>query len=194
MMSAAYNAAAEMDTRWVAEHFQENYALLHTIGRLFLGSAPDRLDMVDDAIQDVFIRLWNKREQLRGHPNLDAWLVEALRRQLRGQMSRIGRRARLAPQAPEEAADAVPARAVRQNPSDVLEGKERLEMLCQVLGRDNARLFYEYCVERYTAKELADRHGITVDCVWARISRAKKTILKHADVFFMLMLAFVLRA
>lgn len=191
---AAEKTRAACDEAWLSAHYRENYQMLRSIGRLFVGRSPEHLDIVDDQIQEIFERLWRKRDKLRDHPNLDAWLVEALRRQLRGYFSRQARRAKRFSlhyyDDPGEVAE--PPQTAYPSPAEVLEGQERFALLESILGRENARIFYAYCVENETAKALAARYGCSESCIWTRISRSKQRILARADLFFALMIAFVL--
>lgn len=198
MNGFASQTAAQDDTLWVSEHFKENYAMLAAIGRLFIGSSPEQLDMIDDEIQEVFVSLWKKRDTLRAHPNIDAWLVEALRRQLLGRVSRAARRQRkfsLHSYDDPEREDTLShlEQSAYPNPADMLEGKERYALLVSVLGQENAAIFYAYCVMNYSARDLAAQYGCSEACIWTRISRSKKRILACTELFFMMMLAFVLR-
>lgn len=190
-------AQATQDKTWLSEHFRENYAMLQAIGRLFLGGDPAQLDMIDDVIQDVFVRLWQKRDRLREHPNVDAWLVEAMRRQLKGQLSRKARRQRCAPTQSADDPQGPNLDHVAQQtypePSDLLEGRERYDLLVSLLGKENAAIFYAFCVLHYSARELATQYGISEGCVWTRISRSKQKILARPDLFFVMMLALLLR-
>lgn len=183
------------DEAWLAAHFRENYALLLSIGRVFVGSAPEQMDGIDDAIQDVFAALWRKRAQLRSHPNVDAWLVEALRRQLRGRLSRAARRAKRAQMdsldAMEGAADRM-AQTAYPDPAEALAGREHYNMLVTLLGQETADIFYAYCVKGVPAKALAQTHQCSEACIWTRVSRAKKRVLSRADLFFALAVAILL--
>jgi hypothetical protein len=61
--------------------------------------------------------------------------------------------------------------------------KERKKLLEELLGRENAALFLLYCVERIPAGELTQRFGVTEDCLRMRVSRMKKKILEHPEIF-----------
>lgn len=192
---AADKPRAAYDEAWLSAYYQENYQMLRSIGRLFVGASPEHLDIVDDQIQEIFERLWKKRDALRDHPNLDGWLVEALRRQLRGYFSRQARKAKRFSlhyyDDPDETLEA-PQQATYPSPAEALEGQERYALLKSVLGSENTRIFYAYCVENESARTLARRYGCSESCIWTRISRSKQKILARSDLFFALMVAFVL--
>lgn len=184
------------DEAWLSDAFRENYAMLLSIGRVFVGGSQEKMDMIDDEIQEVFAILWRKRERLRSHPNIDAWLVEALRRQLRGHLSRAARRQRRAAMSSLDGMEDGQAERIEQtvypDPAEVLDGKEQYQLLVSLLGQEGAEMFWAYCVQGQSARALAARYGCSEACVWTRVSRCKKKVLARADLFFLLMLAFVL--
>ena len=71
-----------MDERaWFEGAYAQYADFLYRIGRRLLAGRSE--DVLCDAIQDVFLTMWNKRAELTAHPNLGGWLVTALKFRLR---------------------------------------------------------------------------------------------------------------
>ena len=60
---------------WLEALYERDYALLYRVGRVFLGSYADQEALIEDQIQETFVRAWQKRSSLQKHPNPDGWLV-----------------------------------------------------------------------------------------------------------------------
>ena len=65
---------------WLSKMYEQDYALLYRVGRVFLGNDPARESLIEDQIQETFVRAWLKRAALKKHPNPDGWLVECFRK------------------------------------------------------------------------------------------------------------------
>ena len=57
---------------WFSDLYERNYALLYRIGRVFLGGGA-REALIEDQIQEAFVRAWQKRGTLQ---KLDCLLAE----------------------------------------------------------------------------------------------------------------------
>ncbi len=65
---------------WLSEMYERNYALLYRVGRIFLGAGSAKETLIEDQIQEAFVRAWQKRAALQKHPNPDGWLVDCFRK------------------------------------------------------------------------------------------------------------------
>ena len=80
-----------MDERaWFEQTYAEYADFLYRIGRRLLAGRSE--DALYDAIQDVFLTMWNKRAELMAHPNPGGWLVTALKYRLLSDGRRTARR------------------------------------------------------------------------------------------------------
>lgn len=167
------------DDQWLSESFERNYALLYRIGRVILGTDPTWENMIEDQIQETYVRAWQKRSLLKKHPNPDGWAVECFRKCLANACRKQYRewKNRAFPEQPEEYSDetAIP------ETNAVL--KEKSELLCQLLGEEDARLFLRYCVDGEKASEIASELRVSEQAFRMRICRIRKKILKNREIF-----------
>jgi RNA polymerase sigma factor (sigma-70 family) len=174
------------DTRWLEELYKSNYELLYHVGLLFAGPDASCRDAVEDQISEVFLLAWKKRAQLKNHPNIVGWLVEALRRRLLANFRQFLKEQKKRGFSLDNDKDpSGKAESLFSAAEDfqALWDKERKKLLEELLGRENAALFLLYCVERIPAGELTQRFGVTEDCLRMRVSRMKKKILEHPEIF-----------
>ena len=163
------------DEAWFADLFQRDYALLYRVGRVFCG----REGLIEDQIQEAFLRAWQKRAAVRRHPNPDGWLVECFRNCIRNACRREGRRMALS----LDAAEAVIPDSARLSPDDYARSREQIDLLHELLGERDAELFLRLCVYGETAGALAPEYGVSEAALRMRVSRLKKKILAHRELF-----------
>ena len=174
-----------LDESRLKQLYDENYQLLYSIGRLFLGAEEKQIASVEDAIQETFLLLWEKRRKLHSHPNLPGWLVETLRRKLLGALAKSKRRA----WHHAYSLDAVEADLVALSdktfpmPETATLDLSRQEALETLLGKADAALFAQYFIENLTAKELSDSLGVSADCIRMRAVRLRKKVLANQTLF-----------
>lgn len=180
---------AVKDAEWLEALFEQYYDLLHDVGKRMCKGQPALLDSLYDHLQEVFLALWRKRDRLADHPNIGGWLVSALRMQIQSCMRKEIRIAKSSaysldhPDAPAEA-----AREDQPGAIDHLLYQEKVEALEALLGKENTQLFLAYTLEGRSAKELAAQYGMTEASVWMRMSRLKRKIVEHPEVFMLLLL------
>ena len=171
-----------MDERaWFEQAYAEYADFLYRIGRRLLAGRSE--DVLYDAIQDVFLTMWNKRAELTAHPNLGGWLVTALKFRLRTDSRRAARHSALSLNDEDNPLPVEDARSPSPEESAVL--ASHVEQLRALLGEEQTQLFLDYVLGGYSAKELADRLGVSPECVWVRISRLRKKIAQHPEIFYL---------
>lgn len=175
---------------WFEEIYNRYADFLYRVGRRFLNSNDDE-DILYDAIQESFLALWDKREQLIHHPNIGGWLVEAVKFRILGGRSKTTRRS--AHHAfsldDENALPMMDLDSLSPEQNAVLVG--HIEQLTAILGEENAKLFLAYTLDRRSAQELAAQYSISESCVWMRISRLKKKLSAHPELFYLLVLCLI---
>lgn len=181
------------DREWLEKLYNDTYALLIRVGRAFLASTSAGQDPLEDEIQEVFLLAYAKRDKLKSHPCPEGWLVEALRKRLLNYYRKWRRQqGKLAFSLDRDPALAPPAPGEDQTFSLAAESCNR-EGLYRLLGREDAELFYLYCVERMPAADLAGRFSLSEAGVRVRASRIRKKILDHPELFFAIAILLLLR-
>ena len=172
-----------MDERaWFEQTYAEYADFLYRIGRRLLAGRSE--DALYDAIQDVFLTMWNKRAELMAHPNPGGWLVTALKYRLLSDGRRTARRGTaLSLDDPENPLPVEDAHAPSPEESAMLES--HIDQLRALLGEEQTQLFLDYALNGYTAKDLAARCGVSPECIWVRISRLRKRIAQHPEIFYL---------
>lgn len=174
------------EQRWFESIYEQNADFLFRIGRRLL-SPGEGEDMLLDAIQEVFVTAWSKRETLMHHPNIGGWLVEALKYRLRSTREKITRRSlRHAYSLDEEGSFAPADPKVSLERGMILE--DHIDAIREVLGEENTNLFIAYVLEGYNVRDLAKQTGLSVDGVWMRIARIKKKLAQHPEIFYIFLL------
>ena len=139
-------------------------AMIRRIGRRMLRDADHD---IDDFTQDVLLRAWANRRQLRETDRLSRWVAAIARNAARN-------RRRTRPRIPS--ADIYGLLDARPMASDELETTERWERLLNALGAldaTNRELLIARYVEDATYEELQALHGLSYAALTSRIRRAK---------------------
>lgn len=172
-----------MDEAWYSELFRQNYALLYRLGRMLLVDEPSMQQVIEDQIQNTFLLAWQQRKRLMHHPNPRGWLVVTFRnglrnhyrKQIREKKCRIvsldDTTVRQLPDTNELTADAF------------LQNEDQRSTLVSLLGERDAELFITYCVDGQTANEVGHQYSMSDDAVRMRVSRIKKKLIRHIDLF-----------
>ena len=131
---------------WLSSLFEENYALLYRVGRVFLGASLAQTDIIEDQIQETFVLAWQHQQKLSQHPNPGGWLVETFRRCLMARCRKLGREWKK--QAFSLDGDGRVDYAGQTAPSaeSIVQGKEQIALLKRLLGEKDADIFLRYCV------------------------------------------------
>ena len=131
-----------------------------------------------------FLTAWNKRVQLMRHPNPGGWLVEALKFRVMSARTRSQRKSLREAYSLDEEDSPAPVAEKELSPeqSAILAGHMR--KLRELLGQENAEIFLAWAVEGRSAAEIAAAHDLTTSCVWMRISRSRKKLAAHPELFY----------
>lgn len=173
------------EREWFEQIYNGHADMLFRLGRHLLGGQDD--SMLYDLMQDTFLDAWSKREALRSHPNIGGWLALSLKnRALSAQQKQRRRGLRLAYSLDEEESAPVADSAMTPEQEALL--GDRVAALRDLLGEENAALFLAYAVDGCTAKEIGKRWGLSEDCVWMRISRMKRKLVAHPEIFYAMLM------
>lgn len=170
------------EQEWFESIYGTHADYLFRLGRHLLGSDADEGTLYD-LMQETFMDAWVKRRQLMEHPNVGGWLTLSIKNRAQAYQRKVNRRGmRHAFSLDEE--EARPVSAGEMTPEQEALLRDRVAALSDLLGEENARLFLAYAVEGYTARELGQKWGLSEDCVWMRISRMKKKLVAHPEIFY----------
>lgn len=176
-----------VDETYLSKLFDENYALLYRIGRLFAGTSAAQAELIEDQIQEAFVSAWRYRQNLASHPNPNGWLVETFRRCLMAQCRKLGREWKHQAYSLDDTQQ--PVAAGTAPPVDCYaNGREQITLLRRLLGERDADLFLRYCVQGESAKALAAAFNMTETNVRVRVSRLKKKLLQNRELFLCVVL------
>ncbi|MBR4539709.1 MAG: sigma-70 family RNA polymerase sigma factor [Clostridia bacterium] len=168
---------------WLEELYERDYALLYRVGHVFLGSNAAQETLIEDQIQEAFVRAWQKRAVLQKHPNPDGWLVDCFRNCLMNACKKQSREWKHHAFS-VDAENAQPlADKVHLSPDDYARTKEQIDLLRRLLGDENADIFLRYCVYGEKASKIAAELNISDQALRMRISRLKKKILSNRTLF-----------
>lgn len=148
-----------------------------------LGGADAALDVV----QDAFLAMWKRRGELIAHPNIGGWLTVTVRNRATTLLRERSRRARRHAYSLDEI-ECAPVTAPDLTPEQQAELSSRMSDLRKLLGDEDAEMFLAFIVGGYKAKELAARYGMKENRFYMRISRMKKKLAAHPELFYALLL------
>lgn len=173
------------EKEWFEQIYNDHADMLFRLGRHLLGGQDD--SVLYDLMQDAFLDAWSKREALMAHPNIGGWLALSLKNRAMATQQKAKRRSlRNAWSLDEE--DSRPIADSTMTPEQEALLSDRVAALRDLLGEDNAALFLAYAVDGCTAKEIGRRWGLSDDCVWMRISRMKRKLVAHPEIFYAMLL------
>lgn len=155
-----------------AERFKSLYLGFHPklyrTAFALTGSAAD----AEDILQEVYARLWKKREALTGILNPEAFAMTITRRaSLDFLRSPAGRKNRTT-------LDRMPEPPMDDPPDRQIEARDRLRQVHGLIDRlpDNQRRILRLAALGYPSEEIAGLTGLTPSNVRTLLSRARKTI------------------
>ncbi len=172
--------------KWFFDLYERNYALLYRVGRVFLAYDPTQQSIIEDQIQEAFIRAWQKRSFLKHHPNPDGWVVECFRKCLVNACRKRNREWKRRVSLPDSVEIPEIIDPVHLSPEEYVKSKEQIHLLFKLLGKEDAELFLRYCIYGEKAATIAEEMNVSEQALRMRVSRLKKRILMNRDMFICL--------
>ncbi|MBR9921320.1 MAG: RNA polymerase sigma factor [Bacteroidetes bacterium] len=126
----------------------------------------------EDVVQEVFIKLWNRRESLLQIENLEAWTVRVTKNLAIDKL-----RSRPAPSSPIEESWSVEAE--NASPHELTESSDTMGHIQQIMKRlpEKQRLVMHLRdIEEYTYQEIADTLEIPMSQVKVYLYRARQSM------------------
>ena len=186
----------EQIAAWAAELYQKHSRRLRDVGGLFVSFNPIQMQIVEDAVQEVFCVLIRKGDRLMNHPNIEGWLMKTLRLKLQEQFRVHKREMKYAAFSFDDENEDVARKHAEEAHSQhdslqILLNQEQMQRLEELLGKENAKLFFLYCVNDEPAKTVANELGISESAVWVRANRIRKKLLANQELFLSFILIFL---
>lgn len=173
------------EQEWFERTYHDHADMLFRLGRHLLGGQDD--STLYDLMQDTFLDAWSKREKLMLHPNIGGWLALSLKNRAMSARQKAQRRSMRNAYSLDDAQSAPVADAAMTPEQEAMLG-DRVAAMRELLGEENAALFLSYAVDGCTAREIGKRWGLSEDCVWMRISRMKRKLVAHPEIFYAMLL------
>lgn len=143
---------------------------MHALARRMLDD-----DEADDAVQDIFVRAWDKLGTFRGEAAFGTWLHRLAVNVILGRRSTLRWRWRRRHEG-EEAIEAVPARATSRP-------EHELDFGAAVgrLPEGSRQVFILHDVEGYRHEEIAGMLGINAGTSKSQLHHARMALRRHLD-------------
>lgn len=172
--------------------YEQYYDALVLRCKRYTAYKPEAKDMIEDCVQDVFLKVIQNYRKLVNHPNLTGWLFRACENRMKNLAHTQSVRARkhafsIDAQASPEIVDVVRA---FQRYDDMAEYTECISRIYELLLDEERLVFNDYFLQNMSAKEVAERHNTTEGGAKSMIYRIRKKI-KHnlpfpLQIFFLL--------
>ena len=181
---ALWNALTEGDQRAFSEVYQRYYRILYSYGYKLVSNA----DLVEDAIQELFVDLWRLRQNLSTAESVKFYLFRSLRRQLYRLHEKEKRLVDVyaLPSTSYQAAD---QQLIDQEKEEKL--MKRLTHLLQQLPQRQLEVVTLRFYENFKTHEIAEIMGITDKSVRNTLHKALTHLREHSQDL-MLILSFLL--
>ncbi len=159
--------AARGDAAAFERLYHRHVARVSALAKWLLGD-----DEVDDAVQEVFIRVWHKLDTFAGQSAFSTWLHRvAVNLILRRRQHRGGRRQRFV--ADETATAALPARASRPDL------RIAIERAVDQLPAGAREVFVLHDMEGYKHEEISAMLGVDPGTSRSQLHRARMLLRRH---------------
>lgn len=130
-------------------------------------------ELVKDCVQDLFVKIWNNRENLSGTTSVKFYLFTSLKRKLTDNLNSTHVRYR----SHEDIADVV---VPQDDPHGVNEDqKEKILRAISTLSKHQQQLIHMKFNEDLSSEEIADTLGITIQSVYNAVFKTLRSIRKQ---------------
>ena len=147
--------------------FQEIYRQTYEGLLRYITNVCRNRDMAEDILQETYFEALVQCDALRQHKNVRGWLYKTAGYKMRNYIRKYKKAG-------------VDLDAVQEfGGCDNLYGEAEWKMtLCRLLGKEEAKIFWQYYVLGCTGSELAMQLGITENCLKVRMHRYRKKVLE----------------
>jgi RNA polymerase sigma-70 factor (ECF subfamily) len=139
-----------------------------------LGNSED----AKDAVQEVFIKLWNRKETLEEYRSLEAFAMRVTRNHCLDKIKAKKPEVREEKDLPQKEADG-------STPDDLLERKEiknRIKQIIKDLPESQQSVIHLRDIEGYEFEEMAEILNMNVNNIRVLLSRARKAVRRSLSI------------
>jgi RNA polymerase sigma factor (sigma-70 family) len=166
-----------------AHLFQQYAYLLYSYGNKI---SPDA-DLVEDCLQDLFIKLWVNKSKLGEAPSIKNYLLKAFRRLLQDAVQKT----RLKQEASEKELDfklTLTSESENAQQQLQLEKEKKLQLAIEKLSSRQKEVIYLRFYKKMANEEIAEVMDISVPSVYNLVSKALVVLEKHLYFLSLLIL------
>lgn len=135
----------------------------------FLGNS----DEAKDVVQEVFIKVWNGREQMADIDNMEAWCMRITRNL---SLDRIRSRHRKATRPMEESFDVELDAMTPHEATESTESMQRINLLIAALPEKQKQVMHLRDIEGYSYQEISETLEIDMNQVKVNLFRARNAV------------------
>ena len=166
--------------------YEQYYDTIFRYCQVIVHYQPQYNPLIEDCVQDAFIKAIEPPERFRASPNPAAWLAKAAGNKLRSNLAREERRTKILPFIKRELQESVD---LFHTEYDLLLDKEiiqeKLLHICDLLTEREKLVFHAVFLEGKSIKSSAASTGLSVNSVRAAVFRIRKRALSE-NIFLIL--------
>ena len=162
-----------MDAREFKQRFMPHYRLLYRVAYHLMGNAQD----AEDLLQDLYLKLWQKRDDLPDKAMRDAYLVTMMRNLFIDQR----RLKRLDASAELKNGDDPPDERSLDHQIDAKDEVRQLEGLIRELSERDAKIIQMHVVDDRSYEEIEHDTGLSQGNIRIIVMRTKKKLKEQFD-------------
>lgn len=154
------------ETEWFESLYCEMFSKLLTLARYTFGQDSP---LAEEVVQDTFLTLYLKLDEIREHENPNAWLIVALKNKSANVLRKCDHMNKLV------------VTFMSQDKSDYIVSQQQLEtdlMYSDLIGDEDYQLLKMVYVYGCTMKDAAEEFGITLAACKKRVQRTRAKLKK----------------
>ena len=141
----------------------------------YVNRKPIYFELVEDCVQDAFVKAIEHYDEFKDYRNPAGWIANAAYNNLRSNLKKLRRRARVTSSLSSFNVEAV---TFSINSLDTeIERRETIEMIVKIfdmLTEHEKTVFFPYFVDNLSIKSTADETGLSENSVRAAVNRIRK--------------------
>lgn len=160
--------------RILAHLYEEQYGSILRKCMSIIDRKPQHLPMVEDCIQEAFVKAIECYDEIKDYENPAGWIVIVAINHINNELAKERRHARIAPAIDPEKLERIADPEGIDSILNRLDIREKLYMLYEAESPEDQRIFDAYFCENKSASEISKDTGKTEDSIRSRIKRIKK--------------------